>query len=236
MSVQQDFALVRSGTGAFSVNQPAYLTNNWRAIQAAEQYVGYAKYIKVMGGVATITNGCILVRSRIDGLPDGFYEFDDTGHLVDSSTSLIESVFRPYRNYYSSTETPPDPEIVRPDFPNLTHTPPIAATEVREMIDFLNHVRGQHRSDTHCYVFFEGSALISASNVNTWLKLSCEIPVNPDGGNFQTNMLRLILTDMLRYEHIFVGRDNRSPPEMNIRMPLVFGLDWSSCGLIKPGS
>lgn len=235
MSVQQAFAAVGLGTGAFSVNQPAYLTNNWRAAQAAEQYARYSKYIKISQGVASVTNGVILLRSRLEGIPDGFYMFDDGGCLIDAGPDIHQGIFRTYGAYYSVSEIPPDPDAIRPDFPNLTHTPPIQAAEVREMIDFLNHVRGQHRNDEYCLVFFEGNALISASNVNTWLRLSCEIPVNPDGGNFQANMLRLILTDMLRYEHIFVGRDNRSPPEINIRMPLVFGLDWSSCGIIKPG-
>jgi hypothetical protein len=205
------------------INQLPYLTNNWRALLVDSQ-VNYSKYIKIQDDIATLIHDKALLRCRIMGIPGGFYAFNDDGTI--SPVPLMTSVYQ--GNYFCRF---PDPESVRPNFPILLHTPPISRDEVRLMVDFLNHIRTPGGTETS-YVLFEDDALIDQVNGHNWLKLSFQVPVKPDYGYFQTNILRLVLIDMLRYESIFIGIDHSAVAQQDT--PLVLGVDWTSCGLIKP--
>ena len=174
-----------------------------------------------------------MLRCPINDVPDGFYVFNDRGVLVDSADELGYP-----SSFYSELITYPDPESVRPNFPMLEHTPPIPNAEVRKLVDFLTHVKtvvaDPYRDINDSFVFFQESALASCADPHVWVDVGCVVPVKPQGGFFRTNMLRLVLTDMLRYEYIFIGRDTRPiDPNVAARMPLVVGNDWSSCGLLK---
>lgn len=209
------------------INQPAYLTNNWRSL-INEKIHSDSRFIKVQDGVITLVTRFALLRCKVPGIVDGFYEFNDAGHLVYADFGEIRNFRQGYNNY-------PDVEVVRPRFEMLTHTPPILQAEVRMMVDFLNHCRAEldFRDDDNLLVFFEDDNLICHNQHSLWLKLSCQVPVNSRQGHFQANRLRHILIDMLRYEHVFMGIDLNQIPT-NAYTPLVIGLDWSSCGLIKP--
>lgn len=218
--------------GVFSIGQPPYIVNNWRAAQVSDSKE-YSQFVKVQGGIATITNGEILLRARVAHVPDGFYIILDDDSFLESAAMVAAISNR--RSYYYC-ESFPDPEAVRPNFTAMHQTPPIPAAEIRKIADFLNFVRSESRGeDCNSRVFFEGNALINQNNANLWVDVGCVVPVNPEHGVFCTNMLRLIFIDMLRYEHVFIGRDNTfAGTDVDARMPLVIGLDWSSCGLIKP--
>lgn len=221
----------------YVLNQAPYLTNNWKALQYSD-INDYSKFIKIHDGVATITNGETLLRCQVPSVPNGFYLLDDNNILVSAEDELREMTDKSSAYYTSSSKFFPDPESVRPNFNILTHTPPISRDEVRVIMDFLNHVRGTYATNDESYspalVCIEGDSISSWQDHNVWLKLSCPFPVNLGGEVFGANRLRHLMTDMLRYEHIFVGKDQRpvgigmDPPSL-----LVIGLDWSKCGIIR---
>jgi hypothetical protein len=218
------------------IAQDAFLTNNWRALQAQGEYA-YTKIIKISGNVATINIGPVRLRAPIAAFRDGFYMFNDAGYLVEAPP-VCE-----YLEHYSYNKTNeeyyPDPERFRPNFARLDATPKIPTVSspdnptvsVRMMVDFLDHVRSAfEKTDSRNYVFFDGNVLVSQVDPNLWLPLGCVIPVKPGQSFFRANLLRLLLIEMLRYEHIFIGMDNCDP---NAVMPLVVGMDWSRCGIIR---
>lgn len=222
----------------YVLNQAPYLTNNWKSIQVSDVN-DYSRFIKIHGGVATLTNGESLLRCRVPSIPDGFYTLDEGNILIDAEEELREHVAEKH-SYYATSYTRsafPDPESVRPNFKELSHTPPILRDEVRVIMDFLNHVRSSYDSDESyrpALVGIEGSVISSWQDHNVWLQLSCEWPVNAGGEVFGANRLRQVMTDMLRYEHIFIGKDRRPVGIDPVSSgPLVVGLDWSSCGIIK---
>lgn len=213
------------------INQPKYLTNNWRSFQANSDFA-YSKYLKVYGGVVTLICAAGLLRCRVEGIPDGFYIFEDDGSLRPAENLEVST---PY--YYRSSncfDKYPDAEAIRPVFSRIAWSPPIPRTEVRICVDFLNHVRNVVGSDDNrAMVFFEDRALICAQNTDIWLGLPFEAPGNIARCGLQANTLRHIMTDMLRYEHVFIGRDSMPTADRG-GAPLVIGLDWSCCGLVKP--
>jgi hypothetical protein len=220
----------------YVLNQAPYLTNNWKALQYSDSNE-YSRFIKIQGGVATITNGETLLRCQVPNIPDGFYLLDDNNILVAAEDELREMTQKWSYYYTSSPRLFPDPESIRPNFNILTHTPLISRDEVRVIMDFLNHVRGTYdRDEDHnpALVCIEGDSISSWKDQSVWLKLSCPFPVNLGGEVFGANRLRHLMTDMLRYEHIFVGKDQR-PIGVGMEPPslLVIGLDWSKCGIIK---
>lgn len=217
--------------GIYHVNQPPFLTNNWRAIQISD-HAEYSKFIKVRDGIANITNGRVLVRSRIGDVPEGFYMFGDDGYLYDSKTEAVNLCSK-----YGTYNRFPDVDVLRVDMSSMTFSTPVLAEEIRQMIDFINHVRSQEVSEIgtrdyqeQSFVVFDGNTLYSRSIADLWFRLSFSSPVNADTGYFHANSLRHVLTDMLRYPHVFFGRDCRGVLD---DAPLFIGVDWNGCGLIK---
>lgn len=221
----------------YVLNQAPYLTNNWKSLQHSELN-DYGRFIKVSEGVATLTNGETLLRCPLPNIPEGFYIIDDNNILIYAEDEMREMIESSSRFYSHTPKFFPDPESIRPNFKVLTHTPPVARDEVRVIMDFLNHVRSTYDNDEENYnpalVCIEGDTISSWKDANVWLKLSCPFPVNLNGEVFGANRLRHLMTDMLRYDHIFVGKDQR-PVGIGMEPPstLVVGLDWSRCGIIK---
>lgn len=214
------------------VEQPPFITNNWKAFQAYQDR-DYAKYVKVHAGIATVVNDSAVIRSPlIRPIPDGFYRFADDDMLYDCTVE-ITGAWGAY-SYYREKSFP-DVETIRPRFDKIVRSELVPMVTVRKLIDFLNHVRYQHAGDTDsCQVGIEGSVMSCVRDSNLWCDIECQIPINVGCGHFHANKLRLVLIDMLRYEHVLMGMDFDVGPE--IKMPLVVWspqLEWTGCGLIK---
>jgi len=209
----------------YFVNQLPFLTNNWRAFQISDNH-DYSKFIRIRDSIATITNGQALVRSLVTEVPDGFYMMGDDGGLYDAQMELANTWSGYRRDRF------PDVDAIKPDFNAMTMAGPIPAGEVRQMVDFLSYVKVDDGNDQFrdARVLFDGAGLYSTHKSDLWFSLSFCAPVNADNGRFHANTLRLVLIDMLRYPHIFIGRDNRGMLE---DPPLFIGRNWDSCGLIK---
>jgi hypothetical protein len=57
------------------------------------------------------------------------------------------------------------------------------------------------------------------------------LPINGHSIVFDANNLKLVFIEMLRYDQIYIGYDNRTIDDNH--QPLVLGLDWGHCALIK---
>ncbi len=101
--------------------------------------------------------------------------------------------------------------------------------------EMLNRLPITARSKEHPGIRIESGSIVDRAYSGPVVTAGDErfylIP-SPEHGYFHTNSLRLVLIDMLRYESIFIGADHN--PMIESDSPLVIGLDWSSCGLIKP--
>lgn len=198
--------------------QAPYLTNNWKTIQANDEYQEYTKYVRVTGGVANITNGKLLVRYYL-GVQDGFYVFTEGKTMVEA---IPEMRMRMYGGF-------PDVEAFRPDFPKLDRSNLIKMEEVSAFVGFLNFLReGEIELETNRRVHIEGNSVVDTRDINKRFNFSCEIPVNQEGMIFEVDNLRMAFIELLRYDQIQIGHDNR--PEIDA--PLVMGKDWGHCVLL----
>jgi len=203
----------------FKLDDPPYLINNWKMLQAnADPYVVYNRYVKVSDGVASITNGSVIIRCQVP-LPEGFYVITEDNEFV--KTPPCED--------YSWTKFP-DVDVARPAFDRIDYTPPFPRDEVLRIIEFANYARKNSRSG-ETNLFVRGDAMSMIGDENTWLKLMHPIPVKPAGLVFSAYDLKLAFTEMLRYDAIHIGYDNVS----TYKLPLVIGLDWGHCALCGSG-
>jgi len=200
---------------AFKLEDPPYLINNWKMLQAnTDPWQVFNRYIKVTEGVASITNGEIVIRCPVS-LPTGFY-------IVTEENEFIKT---PPCEDYSWTRFP-DVDAARPAFERMDYTPAIPREEVHRVVEFTNFVRKNSRSG-EVKVFLSGDALSMIGKEDNWLKLPYPIPVKPSGLVFSAYNLKLAFTEMLRYDAIHIGYDNVSM----YKQPLVIGLDWGHCAL-----
>jgi len=211
--------------GSQTLQQPPYLTNNWRMILAADEYVrAENKYVRVHKSfigdtavnVASIINRGMIVRCPVPH-PEGFY-------TINSNNELSKLDYEQSLSLYRNTK---DVETLRPEFERLDSTPPFTKEDCAGFIEFLNHVRQENKN--HLILLgHEAAFLIHRQDV--WYKFPYPLPVKGDGQVFCAYHLKLAFTEMLRYDYVFIGRDNRFGT--SDYMPLVIGLDWSTCALV----
>ena len=198
--------------------QAAYLTNNWRNIQADNEYSEFTKFVRVVGGVANITSGKVLVRYFLD-VPDGFYLLREDKGMI-----MVNPQFPIYSRGF------PDVEGVRPNFTLMDRTTPICKQELADFVGFLNYLRtGRVELKSGVRVVMDDTRIVGdAMYAEKFFTFSCDLPVKYGGLIFDANNLRLAFTEMLRYDHVYIGRENR--PDYNT--PLVVGLDWGHCVIV----
>ena len=212
----------------FTVEQPPYLLNNWRTLQAQgddiPQY-SYVKYVRSLGGVLTITNGVSMIRYAT-GAPDGFYIIDAAGRFVGVNPEKD--------NYYQIKI--PDPESIKPEFPVMDRTGMIPRAEIAKFVEFLNYIRQSNNmiGEKVNVVLVDDVAVkdrsyMDKNGVMPEFAFPFRMPFK-EGLRFDANALRIVFTEMLRYEEVQLLYDNLS----HKRTPLVVGRGWGNCGLIMP--
>lgn len=201
------------------IAQPNFITNNWRMIQAydgdtytTEDY----KYITVKSGVVTVRGYNMILRSPLP-LPDGHYNITERNEAVLLTPSELTDAYR-----FSK-----DVDIIRPTFNQIEASAPITRDEIMRFIEFLSHVRQENKR--HLVVMGHEAAYM-VHRQDMWYKFPITLPVKGDGLVFEANHLKLAFTEMLRYDHVFIGRDNRFGADS--KLPLIIGLDWEHCALI----
>lgn len=213
--------------GEFRINQAPYLHHNWTQLQAYVHYQGsYRNFVKVESGVITLNNGRVIIRS-FAGCPDGWYEIDGRGFFISSEP---ESRY-PWKTF-------PDVDIVKPKFHRMHRTPLIPRDTVRLCLDYLNELRAcNDLAEESADVFVDNRSFVEMRRREEGplreFSFGVELPVRGDrnhGMVFHAAQLRIALTEMLRYEAIYIAFDNEVA-EGNPR-PLFLGVDWGNCALV----
>lgn len=200
---------------AYKIDQPAYLTHNWKLLQASS-YNAYSiknRMVKVFGGIASITNGDAVIRCPVN-LPDGFYLISEENEFVTES---------PRRSGYNWDRFP-DVDAAMPDFKALDYTPPITRDKIGEIVEYMDFIR-KHASYER--VLVEGDLLIAQGLDESWLRLPHVVPIRGDGIVFDASIFKIIFKEMLRYDFVHIGFDN-TLIDNNV---LVIGKDWGHCAL-----
>lgn len=172
------------------------------------------QFVRVINKTANIFNGPVLLRRHVD-IPDGFYDIN-----IDGSLSLVRY---PYGTGY------PDMGAVKPPFKEMAPSCLINSSEIGKMKAVADEVfkkRGTLVIDKDS-MFCEEDRSVGLAYP---FKLTFPIRLNP-------RHFSIIMLEMLQYPQIKFLRDVPTgltqEPE-NVVTPLVIGVDWGSCALIKP--
>jgi len=205
----------------FKLTQPKYLTNNWRMIQASEEYTSLkSTSIKATQGVINVVSDGLIVRNYVgSGLDDGYYRISGEGVLVPSANDAAV-----YNNF-------DDLDAAKPDFAYVKKTPPIPQSEIRRFVDFLGFVRNaDYVSKSKRHIVCSRQSFLNTDNPGQELFFGFDMPVNSPL-LFDAHLLKLAFTEALRYDHIYIGFDAR---ELNEKRgsPMIIGLDWGNCVIV----
>lgn len=207
------------------IREPAFLRDNWKKILASAVRDGRdeLRYVRVINGVANITNGAVLVRQKAD-LPDGFYTLDENNGLVVAD--------------YARWMTYPDVQALCPNFNNMRHTPAeeghpqaIRNEHIGQLLVFLSKVR-EHDSRRIETVLIDGFSVYPSKRHTLDMEfrnLPCPLPIK-EPLMFNAEKLQLALIEMLRYDAITIAYEDR--PDRHT--PLFLGKSWDQCALLMP--
>lgn len=188
-----------------------FLLDNWKRVLATAPESGL-KFIKVYGGVASITNSNVILRARLN-LPDGFYRVDRAGSFIRTDPRPDYAWERPY----------PDIEVFRPPFETLKPMSEAPREEIKKMIIFTRQAIDESAQSIH----FHSRGLYFRSNGGDRhfpyvFEITMPILVNP-------NQLSFALMEVLRYDMSLFYREE--VPNKNT--PLIIGHRWNSCAMVK---
>ena len=204
---------------AAMVMEPPFLRENWKKVLASATKESY-RYVRVLNGVASVTNGHVLLRSPLQ-MADGFYH-------ISTQNELFPATPFGYLSY-------PDFEQVRPPFAKMTPfceircNAPVNSTLT--LIDAMSALC-QTAKRVLANIVIDKQGMFWQQNTNEFLSF----PFNtPSEVVLNAGSLALVLDDLRRYDVVYLSREDRSDFS---EMPLVFGLDWARCALIHtlPGT
>lgn len=186
----------------------------------------YLKIVRVRDGVASITNGHALIRRPVmnqDGtqaVPDGCYDVRVGGDLIPTSNPE-------WMKY-------PDIDLVRPDGINPASGNPqiepfcsISNEVIGFMIPIIQEIRMK----------FKGTVLLNDKGL--WMRQNPQVGMAypfglPQPVELNPLYLEFVLIEMLQYPMVYLLREIKLTPDGLTHTPLVFGINWASCGLIMP--
>jgi hypothetical protein len=189
---------------------PAYIIENRKRLLALDCREAL-RYVRVLSGVASITNGLVLLRAPLD-IPNGLYTYTDSNQL------------RPERAGWMSY---PDIEVMAPPFARMQpyceilNTPEMPT--LGSMIPWVERARELNGT----IVFAKDGAYFQQHPdfcFNFPFNVRDEIVVS-------AHYLRLVLGEMLRYDRIYLSREENRFDKIT---PLVFGKSWAECALLMP--
>jgi hypothetical protein len=178
---------------------------NWKMVLALTTNPNL-KFIRVLNEVASVTNKQILLRSPL-ALQNGAYLLNERNEFV---------LFRvpAYTSY-------PDLELLKPRFENMIGCE-ITRPVIESIIPFLSEVQ-KYDGD----VTLDREGFFMKQNPSYYFKFPLHSIKTPR--SYNPNYLKIALKEMLRYDCIYVSRE-----EVTEDSPLIIGLGWNSCALIAP--
>lgn len=204
-----------SALPALVPEEPKYIRENWRRILATD-CPEHMRFVLIGdGGVATITNGKVLIRSRLDAPHhDGLYYISNQGDLVPL----------PRRGELGRY---PDVNKVMPDFAKLaarrSQWNTMFNKDIAKFLQFCEEARSLQSiikiNRDSAVALAEPETVRFEFNFGDWINAH----VDPD-------YLKLALIDMLKYEFIRIAREDHLRKDT----PIVLGLNWDKCALVMP--
>jgi len=221
MSIQQLIPATTATAHQPPQQEPRFLKENWKVVLGNECPV-HLRFVRVISGVANITNGVVLIRLATSYLPDGFYIIGEGGVF----NNVAPGSSPKWMTY-------PDVQTCSPTFHTLTPSQPIPFQIVSEAISFVEHVRRQ--ADTGTYGYRTNVVMMrDGLFMSTDPKVSFALPLHnlPTGNEIALSPLHLkmALVEMLRYQETFISQDGTRGGDS----PVIFGKDWGHCALVKP--
>lgn len=199
---------------AVRYEEPAYIRENWKRILSTD-CPDYMRFVLVVRNVATVTNGRVLLRSKLsdETTPDGIYILDQIRRLI--------------AVHNQTPQRYPDIRAVMPNFQNLAANRHKWSTmfnkDIVTFVGFCEQARNL-RSTIHIQSD-KAVAVRDPEGVRFMFKFGDYIDafVDPD-------YLKLALVDMLKYEYIRIAREDCR----NSECPLVLGITWEQCAIVMP--
>jgi len=197
------------------LSEPPFLRNNWKRVFATgeEKY----RYVRILRGVANVTNAHVLLRTKMPGFSDGFYSFGPSGGLVSTEPKQMLGF--------------PDTETLRPRAEHMASSHAIQNEHVHKLVMFADEVIGQDRYKRYDYpeVVLDSQGMYARCNSNVFIQFKFPLPFSGDGVAVKADHLKMALTECLRYDQIFIAHENN--PDK--KCPVFFGVDWDCCALVE---
>jgi hypothetical protein len=172
----------------------------------------HLKAVRVLNGIANITNMSILIRRNIGGaIPDGFYNVGLGGAL--SPVHFIQN----HKGY-------PDLEPFNPG----AKATPLCVLKHEFILHLLGTVQ-QIRDLDGTVVIYKNVLYMKQDN-----KIGIEFEFNmPEPMCLSPYYLEAVLTEMLQYPEVQMLRV-LDKVDGEIETPVLIGVSWDCCGLISP--
>lgn len=185
----------------------------------------YLKIVRVRDGVASLTDGVILLRRSVmtphgPAVPDGCYDVRLGGEL--SPTTNPD-----WMKY-------PDIDLCCPDGIN----PRSGKAQIQPLCEITNEALSfmvplvqeiRHKYQGTVTIHKEG--MYMRQNPDVGFRYPFNIPTVTTVNPFY---LEFVLIEMLQYPTVYLLREHRREDGDEQCTPLIFGRDWANCGLVMP--
>ena len=196
---------------------------NWKRVMATAHTI--MKMVRVIKGVATVTNGKVFLRCPAGEVEDGFYKMIGTDNRLIPITEFDhDRLWSRREQYWGSPQLFfPDVEQFNPRFEMLKPFCALDKKLIQNMMAISEHVRkvdGQ--------LLMGDNYLTMQQRPHGDLTLTYNFSV-PNGDEYVINPeeLKLALIEMLRYDQVYLARKESDSPQ-----PLIIGLNWNRCALL----
>ena len=206
------------------LGQPTF-ANALKLFPKISRNKSYLKMVRVRDGVASITDGKILLRRSMlvpdeqkpgfmrAAMPDGAYDVKIGGALVPT--------------YRSDWMKYPDIDLIKPrNFEDLKPLCTINNEMIGMFIEYLEEVK---KHDGTIVIDNAGIWMIQNKTFGIAFPFNIGMPISLD-----PELLQVVFIELTRYPHVFMTREFRPADEDKQITPLIFGLNWLHCGLIMP--
>ena len=198
---------------------------NWKRVMATAPSI--MKMVRVINGVATVTNGRVFLRCPAGEVEDGFYKMVSTeNRLIPITEFDHDRVWSKSSSYYYSDNPSlyfPDIEQFNPGFDRLKPFCALDKKLIQNIMSICNHVR---KVDGNLLLGDNYLTMQQRPHSDLTLTYNFSVP-NGDEYIISPEELKLALIEMLRYDQVYLARKESDSPQ-----PLVIGLNWNRCALL----
>ena len=209
--------------------KPDPYIENWRAVLGTAS--NHLKFVRILGGVGTVTNGSVLLRAPI-AVGDGFYKLVGSGAcrmlpVTDIQGSIFDSVSDKSR--WSRPKYYPDVEQFNPRMEEVPVLSYILKEDIFAMMNLCQDIL-QDRSHGDRYLVVIGDRYIaSAGDLGA---AAHRIDFNfsiPDGEELilESQALKIALTECSKYDSVAVRLK-----KTRYSVVLILGDGWRTCAMV----